>query len=183
MNWVALKTSVVMFSVVASAVLPALALDESAPFGFAWGPVDKIPKPSFVLQDANVTILLYRGDRLLANEMPDTEVVLLDVCKKEGLQQISWASRALSAQEATAKFVQVVAIGVQKYGESKPTPGGALAWDNGRIEVLSVSEEDGAHRILMVSRGPNFDTCSAEHDLASDQGLRTRWLRRLEFPN
>jgi len=183
MNSVALKLSIVMFAVAASAVLPALASQGSAPFGFAWGPLDKVPKPSFALKDANVTILLYRGDRLLSNEMPDTEVVLLDVCKKEGLQQISWASRALSADQATAKFVQVVALGVQKYGESKPSPGGALAWDNGRIEVMSVSEADGAHRILMVSRGPNFDTCSAEHDVASDQGLRTRWLRRLEFPN
>ena len=83
--------------------------------------------------------------------MLDTEVVLLDVCKKEGLQQISWASKALSTNEAAARFVQVVADSVRKYGESKPAPGGALAWENGQIEALSVSEPDGMHRILMVS--------------------------------
>jgi hypothetical protein len=182
MSWLILKRTVASFAVAAGTVLPALALDGSAPFGFAWGPLEKIPKPSLALKDANVTVLLYRRDRLQSNEMPDTEVILLDVCRKEGLQQISWASRALSTNEANAKFVQVVADGVQKYGESEPTPGGALAWEKGRIEALSVSEPDGTHRILMVSRGPDFDACSAEHDLASDQTLRTRWLRRLELP-
>ena len=77
--------------------------------------------------------------------MPDTELVLLDVCKTEGLQQISWVSRALSANEAIAKFAQIVAISVHKYGESKPMPEGALAWENGRVEALSVSEPDGKH--------------------------------------
>lgn len=183
MNWLVLKRSVTMFAVVAAVVLPARALAETAPFGFAWGPLDKIPKPSLALKDANVTVLLYRRDRLPVQEMPDTEVVLLDVCKTEGLQQISWASKALSANEAIAKFAQIVAEGVNKYGESKPTSEGALAWENGRIEAISVSEPDGNHRILMVSRGPDFGSCSAEHDLASDQALRTRWLRRLEIPN
>jgi len=182
MNWLVLKRSVTMFAVAAGIVLPAWALDGSAPFGFAWGPLDKIPKPSLALKDANVTVLLYRRDRLQSNEMPDTEVILLDVCKKEGLQQISWVSRALSTNEAIAIFAQVVAEGAQKYGESKPTPEGALAWENGRIEALSVSEPNGTHRILMVSRGPDFGACSAEHDLASNQSLRTRWLRRVELP-
>src|SRR5712664_1416918 len=176
------KRSVAMLAIAAATALPALAFEQSAPFGFAWGPLDKIPKPSLALKDANVTVLLYRRDRLQSNEMPDTEVILLDVCRKEGLQQISWVSRALSTNEATAKFVQVVTETVQKYGESKPTPEGALAWENGHIEALSVSEPNGTHRILMVSRGPDFGACSAEHDLASNQSLRTRWLRRVELP-
>ena len=176
------KRSGAMLAIAAATSFPALAFEQSAPFGFAWGPLDKIPKPSLALKDANVTVLLYRRDRLQSNEMPDTEVILLDVCRKEGLQQISWASKALSANEATAKFVQVVTETVQKYGESEPTPEGALAWGNGRIEALSVSEPDGMHRILMVSRGPDFDACSAEHDLASDQSLRTRWLRKVDIP-
>jgi hypothetical protein len=183
MNRLVPKLSVTMFVVAAVVVFPAWALDAVAPFGFAWGPVDKIPKPSLAMKDANVTILVYRRDRLLSNQMPDTEVVLVDVCEKEGLQQISWASRALSSNDAIAKFAQIVAQGVQKYGESKPTPEGALAWENGRIEATSVSEPDGNHRILMVSRGPDFGSCSTAHDLASDQRLRTRWLRRLELPN
>jgi hypothetical protein len=182
MNWLVLKRSVTVVAVAAGMVLPVWALDGPAPFGFAWGPLDKIPTPSLALKDANVTVLLYRRDRLQSKEMPDTEVILLDVCKKEGLQQISWVSRALSANEAIAQFAQVVAEGAQKYGESMPTPEGALAWENGRIEVLSVSEPNETHRILMVSRGPDFGACSAEHDLTSNQSLRTRWLHRVELP-
>ena len=177
-----LRRSLAVFIVAAGAALPALALDGSAPFGFAWGPLDKIPKPALALRDANVTVLFYRRDLLPAGEMPDTEVVSLDVCKKEGLQQISWASRAFSSSEAAAKFAQVVALGVQKYGEGKPTLEGSVSWENGRIEVLSVLEPGGSHRILMVSRGPNFESCSAEHDQTSDHSLRSRWLRRIELP-
>ena len=182
MKWLALTLSVTLFAS-AGAVFAATGFDGSAPFGLAWGPLGKIPKPSLALEDVNVTVLLYRRERLPSEEIPDTEVILLDVCKKEGLQQISWASRSLSTDEAVSKFIRILAVGGERYGESKPTSGGALGWENGRIEALSVSEPDGTHRILMVSRGPDFDACSAEHDRASDQSLRTRWLRRLELPN
>ena len=183
MRWLALTLFVTMFVVAAAgAVFAATDFDGSAPFGLAWGPLNRIPRPSLVLKDVNVTVLLYRRERLPSG-LPDTEVILLDVCKKEGLQQISWASRSLSTDEAVSKFIRALALGGQRYGESKPTSGGALGWKNGRIEALSVSELDGTHRILMVSRGPNFDACSAEHDRASDQSLRTRWLRRFELPN
>jgi len=91
----------------------------------AWGPLDKIPKPSLALKDANVTVLLYRRERL-PSELTDTEVILLDVCKKEGLQQISWASRSLSTDEAVSKFIRILAVGGERYGESKPTSGALL---------------------------------------------------------
>jgi hypothetical protein len=170
-------------AVAAGTILPAFAVDVPAPFGFAWGPLDKIPKPSLALKDANVTVLAYRRERLPVNELANTEVVLLDVCKKEGLQQVSWASKALSFEEATAKLAQLVALGVQKYGDVKPSSEGALGWENGRTEIISVAETVGEYRILMVNRGPDFETCAAEHDLASDQKLRTRWMRRIDFPN
>lgn len=178
-----MKRSLTIFFVAVGLVLPAWALDDAAPFGFTWGPLDKVPKPSFAMKDANVTVLLYRRDQSWVNEIPDTEIVLLDVCRTEGLQQVSWASRALSADEALSKFAQVVAQGVRKYGEAKSTAEGALAWNSGRVEALSVSEPDGKHRILMVSRGPDFGPCSAMHDSATDQNLRTRWLRRPDLPN
>jgi len=183
MNRLGLKLTVTTFALAGCFVLPASSFDDAAPFGFAWGPVDKVPKPSLAAKDANVTVLLYRRDRLPVDGMPDTELVLLDICKTEGLQQVSWASRALSADEAVAKFAQVVAKSVERYGESKVTPEGSLAWRNRRIEAVSVSEPDGKHRLLMVSRGPDFDPCSAEHDLASHQALRSRWLHRPELPN
>src|SRR5215208_5224723 len=177
MSRLVLKWSVALFAVMGVGVIPALAVEPSAPFGFAWGPLDKIPKPSLALKDANITVLLYRRERLPVNELANTEVVLLDVCKKEGLQQVSWASKALSSEEAPAKLAQLVALGVQKYGDAKPSGEGALGWENGRTEILRVAEADGGYRILMVNRGPDFETCAAEHDPASDQKLRTRWMR------
>lgn len=169
--------------IVAGTILSAFGLEVAAPFGFAWGPLDRVPKPSLALKDANVTVLAYRRERLPGNELADTDIVLLDVCKKEGLQQVSWAGKALSSEEASAKLVQLVALGVQKYGEAKPSDEGALGWDDGRIEILRVAGSGGEYRILMVHRGPDFETCAAEHDLASDQKLKTRWLQRIEFPN
>ena len=168
---------------VAVGVAPSPLAAEAAPFGFSWGRLDKVPKPSLALKDANVTVLLYRRSKLPTGEMPDAEIVSLDVCKAEGLQQISWASRPLSAGEAIAKFAQIVAEGVRKYGESKPTSEGALSWEDGRVAAISVAEPDGGHRILMVSRGPDFDSCAAEHDKTSDVALQERWLRRLDLPN
>jgi hypothetical protein len=112
-----------MFAVAAVTVLPASALDGSTPFGFAWGPLNKIPKPSMALRDANVTVLIYRRDRLQSNEMKDTEMILLDVCNKEGLQQISWASRALSTNEATAKFAQAVGLRAPQQNPSRAVAG------------------------------------------------------------
>ena len=154
MRWLALTLSVTIVAAVWSSIA-ATDFDGSAPFGLAWGPLDKIPRPSLALKDVNVTVLLYRREQL-PSELPDTEVILLDVCKKEGLQQISWASRSLQTDEAVSKFIRVLAVGGQRYGESKPTSGGALGWENGRIETISVSESDGTHRILMVSRGPEL---------------------------
>jgi hypothetical protein len=68
------------------------ALDESAPFGFSWGPVDKVPRPSLATRDENITRLTYLRDRLPPNELRDTEEIVLEVCKNEGLQQIIWIS-------------------------------------------------------------------------------------------
>jgi hypothetical protein len=58
-----------------------------------------------------------------------------------------------------------------------------LSWENGGIEILRVVGTGGESRVLMVARGPNYETCAVKHDLASDQKLKTRWMRQLEFPN
>jgi hypothetical protein len=78
----------------------ASALDQSAPFGFSWGPVDKVPTPSLASREDNVTLRMYRGDRLPRSELRDTEEIVLEICKKEGLQQIVWM-RASECQAPT----------------------------------------------------------------------------------
>jgi hypothetical protein len=57
----------------------ANAFDESAPFGFSWGPLDKVPTPSLATRHANITLLIYRCDRLPSNELPDTEEIVLSI--------------------------------------------------------------------------------------------------------
>src|ERR1700681_2551762 len=61
MRWLASTLSVTMVVVAtAGAVFAATGFDGSVPFGLAWGPVDKIPRPSLAIKDVNVTVLLYR---------------------------------------------------------------------------------------------------------------------------
>jgi hypothetical protein len=67
---------------------------QEAPFGLSWGPVDTVPKPSMVDREANITALTYFHDRPLAAGI-DTDEVILEVCRDEGLQQVIWLSRAL----------------------------------------------------------------------------------------
>ena len=65
----------VLFAVVTGASLlnfSAGALDQSAPFGFSWGPVDKVPRPSLATRDENITRLTYFRDRF-----PQTSSVTL----------------------------------------------------------------------------------------------------------
>jgi uncharacterized protein RhaS with RHS repeats len=92
-------------------------VDQSAPFGFSWGPVDKIPRPSTAAREGNVTLLVYQRDQLFLTELRDTEEIVLEVCKKEGLQQIVWISRLLSAAEEHDKFEAILAEGMRRYGK------------------------------------------------------------------
>src|SRR6516165_10376336 len=75
------------------------AFGQSAPFGFSWGPVDKVPTPSLATRHDNITLLIYRRDRLPSDELRDAEEIVLQVCKEEGLQQIVWISKFLSDSE------------------------------------------------------------------------------------
>lgn len=159
------------------------AASEWTPFGLAWGPVEKIPRPSLAFKDSNVTVLSFQRERLPADAPPSTEVILIDVCKSEGLQQISWASKALSTDEAVLMLNRIANVGNQHFGGKASVEGGDISWDNGKTELRSVSESEGVHRILMVSRGPDFDACSIEHDKGTHEALRDRWLKKFELSN
>jgi hypothetical protein len=140
--------------------LPAAAFGQSAPFGFSWGPVDNVPRPSFATRDNTVTRLVYRRDRLPPNELHDTEEIFLAVCKNEGLQQIVWISRFLSASEEHDKVHAILAEGMRRYGEAEISEQGIVNWSAGRTVLARTSDEQGLHRIVMVSTGPGHDTCS-----------------------
>src|SRR5262245_38940355 len=90
--------------------------DQGAPFGFSWGPVAKVPRPSHATREDNVTLLLYQGDRLPPG-FKDTERIILEVCKNEGLQQIVWITRFLSEAEEQERFETIFAEGVRQHGQ------------------------------------------------------------------
>ena len=109
----------VLLAVVTGASLlnfSAGALDQSAPFGFSWGPVDKVPRPSLATRDENITRLTYFRERLPPN-FRETEEIVLEVCKNEGLQQIIWISRLLSETEERDRVQAILAEGMRRYGE------------------------------------------------------------------
>jgi hypothetical protein len=141
----------------------ALALDQSAPFGFSWGPVDKVSTPSLATRHANITLLIYRRDRLPSDELRDTEEIVLQVCEKEGLQQIIWISKLLSASEEHDKLDSIFAESTRRYGKAEVGERGTVRWNGGQTTVAAVSNDQGLHRIFMASSGPRLDICSEEH--------------------
>src|ERR1700686_329384 len=78
------RTIRLLFALIGSAgflSFSASAFGAPAPFGFSWGPVDKVPTPSLATRHDNVTLLIYRRDRLPSDELPGTEEIVLQVCK------------------------------------------------------------------------------------------------------
>jgi hypothetical protein len=140
----------------------ASAFDESAPFGFSWGPLDKVPAPSLATRHDNIT-LLYRHDRLPSDELPRTEEIVLQVCKNEGLQQIIGISKLLSNSEEHTMLEAILAEGTRRYGKAEEGEQGVIQWNGGQTVLAAVSTDEGHHRIFMASNGPRIETCSKEH--------------------
>ena len=155
------------------------AVDQSAPFGFSWGPVDKVPRSSLATREENITRLTYFRDRLPPNELRDTEEIVLEVCKNEGLQQISWISRLLSETEERDRVQAILAEGMRRYGEPEISEQGVVNWSAGRTLLARGSDERGLYRIVMVSTGPGYDSCSAEHMSVSGHFLTDHWMKFL----
>ena len=132
----------------------AAAFGQSAPFGFSWGPVDKVPTPSLATRHDNVTLLIYRGDRLPSDELPGTEEIVLQVCKKEGLQQIIWISKFLSDSEEHAILGSILTESARRYGKPEKGEQGVIQWNGGQAMLAAVSNDQGLHRIFMASNGP-----------------------------
>jgi|SRR6476659_5791860 hypothetical protein len=83
------------------------AFDQSAPFGLSWGPVVNVPRPSLATREDNITLLVYRGERI-PREARDAEEIVLGVCKNEGVQQIVWISRLAAIGHGLLEWRPVV---------------------------------------------------------------------------
>ena len=152
------------------------AFGQSAPFGFSWGPVEKVPTPSLATRHDNITLLIYRRDRLPSDELRDAEEIVLQVCKEEGLQQIVWISKLLSDSEEHNKLDSIFAEGERRYGKAEPGERGSLRWNGGQTTVAAVSNDQGLHRIFMASNGSRIDACSGEHG----HPLSDHWMQFLQ---
>ena len=141
----------------------ANAFDESAPFGLSWGPVDKIPTPSLVTRHGNITLVIYRHDRLPPDQLPRTEEIVLQVCKNEGLQQIIWISKFLPDSEEKMLLENIFEQGDRRYGKAEAGERETLRWNGGQTTVAAISNDQGLHRIFMASNGPTIETCSTDH--------------------
>ena len=156
-KWLALLGSIVLNC-------SAIAFDQSAPFGFSWGtPIDKIPTPSLATRHDNITLLIYRRDRLPSDQFRYAEEIVLQVCKEEGLQQIVWISKLLSDSEERNKLDSIFAEGERRYGKAEAGERETLRWNGGQTTVAAISNDQGLHRIFMASNGPRIDVCSEEH--------------------
>jgi hypothetical protein len=137
---------------------------QDAPFGFHWGD-RSLPKPSEMLQEKNITALLYRRD-MIPEQIRDAEEVILKVCDKEGLQQVIWVSRLLSGEEARRKFAVIYAEGAHRYGEADDgdPAAGTASWSSARVTMFAKLADPGFYHIVMIMDGPAFHSCGKRPD-------------------
>ena len=136
---------------------------QEAPFGLSWGPVDTVPKPSMVDREANITALTYFHDRPLAAGI-DTDEVILEVCRDEGLQQVVWVGLPMSGETLARTRRAIHDEGVRRYGE--PKVGGTAdseVWPSGRALLASREAADGNRELVMTAVGPGYAACSGTH--------------------
>lgn len=152
------------------AILAAMALvcassgyGQEAPFGLAWGPIDKIPKPASANREANITTLFYDESSSFVSESKSARVIL-EVCRAEGLQQVITVSPRLPPDELSSLLKKAHDQGVSRFGESKLLNAPMTeVWNDGRV-YLGVSKGlPGQQRIVMRIRGEQYEKCSAEH--------------------
>jgi hypothetical protein len=138
--------------------------------------MQNVPRPSYAVREENITQLIYDHDRLPPNELQDTEEIVLEVCKNEGLQQILWFSRLLSASEEHDKFAAIVAEGSRRYGTADKIDGGTVTWTVGRTTVARIADDQARTRLIMVSTGPALESCSETYRSATGHLLSDHWM-------
>ena len=134
-----------------------------APFGLSWGPVREVLKPTLADREGNITALIYfRGWAPATGSQ--TQEVVLEICRDEGLQQVVWFSRTLPIAERSEVYMTIYREGVRRHGPPRAGPyPRTLEWPEARI-VLGVRHAAGlGEQIVMVSRGDDYAACSDRH--------------------
>jgi hypothetical protein len=92
----------------------------------------------------------------------ETEEIVLEVCKNEGLQQIIWISRLLSETEERDKVQAILAEGMCRYGEAEISEQGVVNWSAGRTVMartlwVKSGGDDRIHTAVHVRFAPKAD--------------------------
>ena len=77
--------------------------------------------------------------------------------------------------EERDKVQAILAEGMRRYGEPEISERGVVSWSAGRTLLARGSDERGLYRIVMVSTGPGYDSCSQEHG----HPLSDHWMKFL----
>lgn len=145
----------------------AVAGGAEAPFGLSWGPVTTVPRPSMVDREANITALFYFHDQPPASG-PDTQQVVLEVCRDEGLQEVIWVSEPFPQTELAAKYDPIYREGVRRHGEPvKDRRPETVVWPGGHTLLAVRSVEGGRKRLIMIATGDQYEQCSAAHEVSA----------------
>lgn len=161
--------SMTLFAILAPADFASA--EHVAPFGLTWGPVDQIPKPSAIGREANVTTLFY--DRQSWPVLgKDTEEILLEVCKREGLQEVVWLSRLLPSDASQTRHDAILGGGVRRNGKPVLVANRKLLFWPATQTYLGFSRETPeGRRVVMVIRGHDYAKCSEDHAVLTGHRL------------
>jgi hypothetical protein len=145
---------------------PYSAQTAEAPFGLVWfQKQETLPHPSSMENDGNIVVLTYEGSSL-PSFMKDAASVIMKVCQRQGLQQVRWFSRTFSLSGGAEKFFDIYEEGVKLYGQADEgdVDQGKVAWSRERIGMRLYKDGQEGFRIVMITDGPQFEQCVAEHN-------------------
>jgi hypothetical protein len=107
--------------------------------------------------------MIYGGSQL-PQQFKETNQVILSVCDHQGMQQVRWISLLFSQTAAIAKFSEIYAEGVRRHGaaDDGDLDRGIAGWSHELIGMRILPDGPG-YRVIMVSEGPEYQSCKAEH--------------------
>lgn len=118
-------------------------------------------------REANITALFYFHDQPPASG-PDTQQVVLEVCRDEGLQEVIWVSEPFPQTELAAKYDPIYREGVRRHGEPvKDRRPETVVWPGGHTLLAVRSVEGGRKRLIMIATGDQYEQCSAAHEVSA----------------
>jgi hypothetical protein len=133
-------------------------------------------------REGNITALFYFRDQPLTSDA-DTQEIVLEVCKDEGLQQVIWISRPLSAAELPSRYEVIYQEGVRRYGHPRDgTRPQTVLWPAGRTLLAIRKAAAGQQRLIMIASGEQYERCSNGHEAATGHRAAVHIYELLDGP-